>query len=580
VERPVSVVKELVENSLDAGAGKVIVDLEEGGLGSISVIDNGCGLEEEDLPLAFQRHATSKIRCASDLTRVLTLGFRGEALPSIAAVSKLRITTRTRQALSGTMAVVEGGSLIDMVPAGCPPGTTVAIRDLFYNTPARRKTMKSPSSEGALCGDLISRLALARPDVSFELRTKGRRIFYSTGSGKLLDTVTAVYGVHQAREMIAINASGEGPAVSGFTGKPTLSRSTRSHITIIINGRYVRCPAIAWAVEEAYRTLLPQGRRPVAVLSFSIPPEMLDVNVHPAKLEVKLLDEEKVAGFVAGVIRGALRNRVVIPSTIKELRKKNFKVDEPPQVALAIRPENCTLETTTRPAPGQVRTDNKPVADKFSGDDELPGIPEKAAEGNIEYDSPARSFPSMFAIGQLPPTYILAGGRDGLYIIDQHAAHERILFEEFQTTEGEKPSQCLLVPATLELDYREAAVLTEKILWFSDAGFLIEHFGGNTFLLRGVPLHFPAGREKDLFLDILDYFRERGPSASRLEFYEHLAGALACRNAVKAGEKLSQSSMDNLLLRLGQTKNPFTCPHGRPTVIEISYKDLENRFKR
>lgn len=573
-------VKELVENSLDAGAGKVIVDLEEGGLGSITVVDNGCGLEEEDLPLAFQRHATSKIRCATDLTRVLTLGFRGEALPSIAAVSKLSVTTRTRQALSGTMAAVEGGALIDMVPAGCPPGTTVAIRDLFYNTPARRKTMKSPSSEGALCGDLISRLALARPDVSFELRTKGRRIFYSTGSGKLLDSVTAVYGAHQAREMIAINASGEGPAVSGFTGKPALSRSTRSHITIIINGRYVRCPAIAWAVEEAYRTLLPQGRRPVAVLSFSIPPEMLDVNVHPAKLEVRLLEEEKVAGFVTGVIREALRVRAVIPATIKELRKESFKVSEPPQLALAIRPEAAKQDTTTMSEPEQVKADHITVTDKFSGDNNPPVIPEKAAEENTEYDSPARSFPSMYAIGQLPPTYILAGGGDGLYIIDQHAAHERILFEKFQSTEGEKPSQCLLVPATLELDYREAAVLTEKILWFSDAGFVIEHFGGNTFLLRGVPLHFPAGQEKVLFLDILDYFRERGSSASRHEFYQRLASALACRNAVKAGEKLSQASMDNLLLRLAQTQNPFTCPHGRPTVIEISYKDLENRFKR
>lgn len=574
VERPVSVVKELLENSLDAGAGGVVVDLEEGGLVSVTVSDDGCGMPEEDLVLAFQRHATSKIKCASDLDRITTLGFRGEALPSIAAVSRMTVTTRTRHLVTGSRAEVEGGALSAVAPAGCPPGTIVTVKNLFYNTPARRKTMKSPSTEGSLCGDLISRLALARPDVRFELTVKGRRVFYSPGSGRLIEAVTAVYGIQQGREMIAIKGAGEEWSLSGFTGKPTLSRSTRAHITIIINGRYVRCPAIAGAVEESYRTLLPQGRKPVAILSLSIAPELLDVNVHPAKLEVRLLEEEKMAGLITRVLSEALRVKAVIPSSGTGAPRGVPTEPGHSQMAFQLQPHYFPTERNRveNELPGGFESQPEPLSED--------GTAETAGEGRVEYDHCSKCLPVLHSIGQLSPTYILAAGEDGLYIIDQHAAHERVLYEEFLSGQEEKPSQCLLVPVTLELDYREAAILTQRVLWFTDAGFVIEHFGGNTFLLRGVPPHFPAGEEKEFFLDILDYFRERGPGASRIEFYDRLASRLACRNAVKAGEKLSQSSMDALLRRLAQTQNPYTCPHGRPTIIQLSYKDLEAKFKR
>lgn len=582
VERPVSVVKELVENSLDAGAGRIVVDLEEGGLAAVNISDDGCGMVEEDLLLAFQRHATSKIKCVSDLGRVVTLGFRGEALPSIAAVSRMTVTTRTHDVLTGTRAEVEGGAIIAAVPAGCPPGTTVAIRDLFYNTPARRKTMKSPSTEGAQCGDLISRLALARPDVSFELRIKGRRVFYSPGSGSLIDSVTAVYGVHQGREMIAVKATGEGLVIHGFAGKPSLSRSTRSHITVIINGRYVRCPAITGAVEEAYRTLLPQGRRPVAVLSLSVAPELLDINVHPAKLEVRLLEEEKVAGLVTLALRDALRVKAVIPSVTSRRSSDVGRQEKSTLLSLFDGPTVSGKGNYAKKPESEIQNEElskrSPAIANQIADSDVTG--DKAGEETVEYVSPKGNLPVLNALSQLPPTYILAGGEDGLYIIDQHAAHERILYEEFLAGEGERPSQCLLMPVTLEMDYREAAIMTDRVLWFTDAGFVIEHFGGNTFLLRGVPPHFPVGQEKAFFLDLLDYFRERGPGSSRVEFFDRLASAMACRNAVKAGEKLSQSSMEALLHRLAQTENPFTCPHGRPTVMHLSYRDLETRFKR
>lgn len=596
VERPVSVVKELVENSIDAGASRIIVDLEEGGLASLTVTDDGCGMEQDDLPLAFQRHATSKIRNAGDLSRLGTLGFRGEALPSIAAVSKLTITTRTHEGISGYRAETAGGAPVVISPAGCPPGTAVAVRELFYNTPARRKTMKSPSAEGALCGELISRLALARPDVSYELRVKGRRVFFSGGSGRLIDSVISVYGRQQGKEMVEVNASEGEVFLAGFAGKPSLSRSSRGHITVIINGRYVQSQVLARAVEEAYHTLLPQGRKPVAILSLSVRPDLLDVNIHPAKLEVRLLEEESVARVVTGALKDALRVKTVIPSPAPGLKKKTWPEPDQSRIEFNSRvghqsraedgPPGATTKKPAEAVHTAVRQDCRPEQAELEGHiysqtAEQQKRAVKAREEDSGYTGSGERFPLLKALAQLPPTYILAGAEDGLYIVDQHAAHERVLYEEFfNSRKGEAPVQYLLDPVTLELDYREATLLVEKILWFTDTGFILEHFGGNTFLLRGAPLSFPPGQAKELFLDLVDYFREKGASASKKEFLTRIASALACRNAVKAGEALSMSSMDALLKSLSLTENPYTCPHGRPTVMHLSYGELKSRFKR
>ncbi|OPY58038.1 MAG: DNA mismatch repair protein MutL [Pelotomaculum sp. PtaU1.Bin035] len=574
VERPVSAVKELVENALDAGASTVTVDLAQGGLAGITVSDDGCGMTSEDVQLAFQRHATSKIRSASDLCRVTTLGFRGEALPSIAAVAKVTMITRVSGSVMGTRVDVQGGALVAAVPAGCPSGTAVEVKELFYNTPARRKAVKSPATEGALCGELVSRMALARPGVRFELKTRGRRVFYAPGTGRLIDAIASVYGPRQGKEMVAVSAGEGGLSVKGYAGKPSLSRSSRSHLTIIINHRYVRCPAVAAAIEEAYRTLLPQGRRPVAVLSLTVAPEQLDVNVHPAKLEVRLLEEERVAGLVAIALKDALRGRSVIPPAAVERRRKSSSPG-PAKVSFTQVPSLFSSE------PGE--PDGRviaPPADKIlnSGPDN-PLLFETAGEEPSEYRSVAKKFPFLTPLAQLPPTYILAGGEDGLYIIDQHAAHERVLYEEYLAGKG-KCSQCLLIPVTLELECGETPVLSELVLWFTDAGFIIEHFGGNTFLLRGAPSYLPAGMEKELFLDMVDYFKEKGSAPGRVEFFERMASSIACRGAVKAGEKMSASAMEALLQRLAQAENPYTCPHGRPTIIHLSSRDLETRFKR
>ncbi|OPY63532.1 MAG: DNA mismatch repair protein MutL [Pelotomaculum sp. PtaU1.Bin065] len=574
VERPVSAVKELVENALDAGATRIAVDLAEGGLSRITVSDNGCGMSGEDVRLAFLRHATSKIRSAADLRRVNTLGFRGEALPSIAAVARVAMTTRVPGSVAGTRAELQGGALAAVSPAGCAPGTTVEVNDLFYNTPARRKAMKSPAAEGALCGELVSKMALARPGVRFELLTQGRRVFYTPGTGRLIDAVTAVYGPGQAKEMIAVSAADGDLGIDGYAGKPSLSRSTRSHLTVIINGRYVRCPAVAAAVENAYRGLLFPGRRPVAVLSLIVAPEQLDVNVHPAKSEVRLLEEKRVAALVAGALRSVLRGDSVIPSAIAE-RTNPYHYKEPVKTAFeqvpAIFPPEARRE---RPVAGPEPTEPFEIVAK-KGSEVVNNRLEKSV-----LPLERKKFPILHPLAQLLPTYILAGGEDGLYIIDQHAAHERVLYEECLAGQGNYPSQLLLVPETLELEYGETSIIVELLPRFSEAGFVIEHFGGKTFLLRGAPFYLPAGRGKELFLDMVDFLKEKGFVPEQAEFLKRLASSIACKGAIKAGEKMPFSAMEALLERLARAENPFTCPHGRPTIIHLSNRDLETRFKR
>ncbi|NLJ76174.1 MAG: DNA mismatch repair endonuclease MutL [Peptococcaceae bacterium] len=577
VERPFSVVKELTENSLDAGADRISVELDQGGLAAITVIDNGCGMGEKNLELAFQRHATSKIRCGSDLHRVLTLGFRGEALPSIAAVSRMDFTTKTANVLNGIQIEVVEGVITNKVTTGCPQGSIVVVRDLFFNTPVRKKSMKTPSNEGSLCSEIVAHMALARPGVSFALKNNNRRSFYSPGTGNLIDAIIAVYGVNQAREMIPVDGAGNGVALDGFIGKPSLSRSNRQHINIIINGRYVYCPAAARAVEEAYRTLLPTGRKPVAVLNLIVPPELIDVNVHPAKLEVRLVEENKVIRQITSVLRETLLSPTVIPTRLfdrRNNRQQTLHSQWKAPAATAPKPiqKDNVVAGSTKPHLAVIYNKHGSegrATEKVVAEAETAG-----------YLNDHCFLPKLTVIGQIGLTYILAAGEGGLYILDQHAAHERVLYEYYQALEEDKPCQGLLQPVTLELDHREAAILTERVFWFNRAGFVLEYFGGSTFLLRGTPPGLTPGREKVFFQDMLKYLGERGASAAYDEFSRQIASSLACRNAVKAGDKLTQPAMEALVKRLSGVKNPYTCPHGRPTLIHLSFRDLEKRFRR
>ncbi|MGB9802589.1 DNA mismatch repair endonuclease MutL [Desulfofundulus sp.] len=591
VERPASVVKELVENSLDAGATAISVEIEQGGLTRIVVRDNGCGMDEEDAQLALLRHATSKIRGPADLFRITTLGFRGEALPSIAAVSRMTLKTRPAYADRGTFVQVEGGKVIKSGPAALAPGTIVTVEDLFYNTPARKKYMKTPGTEGGVVGDYVFRLALARPEVAIRFTHNRRRIFASPGTGKLLDVIASFYGPELAREMLLVDdSSRDWLRIKGYAGRPTMHRNNRRQIVVLINGRYVYSPSVAMAVCEAYHTLLPAGRYPVAVISLSIIPELLDVNVHPAKLEIRLAREKEVSEAVTRAVRESLvGNRLVIPGAvlqgsesvsrretggryyIKSIQQEDgpilWREGDLPQVSRSSRSD---------PGRDQVLFSDHPEGSLLSANGE--GY---VAEIAPVYDQAGSSFPAVEYLGQLMPTYLLATGPEGLYIIDQHAAHERVLYEKYLAAlAGGIASQMLVLPVNVFLTHREARLLEDHQEFLASLGFLLDFFSQDTVVVRGLPPDFPPGESESYLRDITGYLDAPGRSPSREDLVHHLAAQAACRAAIKAGEGLSGVEARSLLKQLSAAGNPFTCPHGRPTIIHVSHQELAQRFKR
>lgn len=566
VERPSSVVKELVENSLDAGASLISVEIEGGGISRIAVTDNGCGMTEEEARLAFCRHATSKIRDFSDLNRITTLGFRGEALPSIAAVSQLTLKTRPAELNQGFCIEMHGGQEVYAGPVGCPVGTTIVVKDLFYNTPARRKFLKTKATESGLVSDVLYRLAFTRPDVTFSLVHNGREIFRSPGTGELRHVVAAVYGIEVADKMIPVNAKNEFIEMKALVGSPLLHRSTRNQQTIIINGRYVRHPALTNALEEAYRPLIGSGRHPVAVLSIDLDPGLIDVNVHPAKLEIKLEREEEIADFIVKSVRAAL-------NTGKTMMVSRFSK---PAVAnsSSYRQESLLNSSEFRNV-----ADASDISENLALNEErdCSYLPRERIEQRRN-----EKFPHLWPIGQLLSSYVIAGGEDGLYIIDQHAAHERILYEQFlkQIESGSVKSQMLMIPVTLHVGFKEVQLLRENLHFFHRQGFIVEEFGEDTLLLRGVPLPFKSQEGEELLVQMLDLLSEPGRRLEDRQMGRRLAAAMACRAAIKAGEKLSIADMESLIARLALTEEPFTCPHGRPTVIRFSNRDLNKFFRR
>ncbi|WP_426377679.1 DNA mismatch repair endonuclease MutL [Desulforudis sp. 1031] len=542
VDRPASVVKELVENALDAGATKINVEIAGGGLEYIAVTDDGVGMDPEDARLAFERHATSKIRDASDLYSIQTLGFRGEALPSIAAVARVHLKTRARGAAAGTELGLEGGRVVFAGPAGVPEGTTVIVRDLYFNTPARLKFMRSPSSEGGSAADITGRLALARPDVAFTFRQNGRVLFQTPGNSRLLDAIATVFGPDVARRMLPVHAERDGVRVSGYAGPPNLARSSRRHQVLVINGRFVKSFLVAGAIESVYRGALSTGRHPVVVLHLEVDAGKVDVNVHPAKLEVRVAGQNELAAAVGLALQNAFDTA---------LTGKDPEV-APPEAA--DEPDQRSFSQAGWVFGGQRRT---------------------LAEATALY-APS---PILRPLGFLPPTYVVAAGPDGLYIVDQHAAHERILYEEFleRLRQNTPQMQSLAVPLVLELTPRELSLVEQYASRLSEYGFLIESFGGGTFVLRAVPAGVTASAE--LLKDILERLGEERPVGAE-EICGALAACLACCQAVKAGEAMSLDEMQRLLDRLLRARNPSVCPHGRPTYIKMGPDELARRFLR
>ena len=552
VERPASVVKELVENSLDAASSQISVESRGGGVSLIRVTDNGVGIPSAELELAFQRYATNKIDGLDDLESISSLGFRGEALPSIAAVAQVDIVTCATGESAGNYLSLKEGVTVNQGSQGRSQGTTVAVRNLLRNVPARLKFLKSPATENSHIANVVSQYALAFPEVKFTLSIDGRTVLRTPGSSKLIDSIIEVYGLEIARNMLELSdedGGWEGGStfssllVGGMVGSPTISRSSRNYLSFFVNRRWISSRLLSWAVEEAYHGLLMQGKHPVAIINISLPVEDVDVNIHPTKAEVKFQNERLVFGAIQKAVRRALIELAPVPR-IEEVATTYGAPAAPAQPLWA-----------------------PPAADR------RPTSPPPVAQ-----PTPTISLPALRLLGQLSSSYIVAEGPEGLYIIDQHAAHERILFEQIQqqSSQREVEVQGLLEPATLEVSPKQDEILKSHYENLDEFGFSIEPFGDRTYLVRAIPVLLHRKDWARALRELLDSLS----AGDRGDWREKLAISFACHGAVKAGQVLTDDEMRELLRQLEQTAAPSTCPHGRPTIIHLSSGQLEREFRR
>ncbi|MBI2954012.1 MAG: DNA mismatch repair endonuclease MutL [Chloroflexi bacterium] len=564
VERPSSVVKELVENAIDAGATDIRVEVRGGGLQSIRVVDNGWGMSTEGAEMCFQRHATSKIESADDLTRIETLGFRGEALPSIAAVARVTIVTRQASDEVGTFVTIENTAVVEKGRRGCPVGTAVAAQNLFKNIPARLKYVKSAGTEAGNISHLVSQFALAYPEIRFTLITDGRMLFQSVGDGSLFSALVKVYGVTTADAMVEIHSDDErrsGVKVWGFVGGPGVSRSNRNCLSFFVNRRWVQSRALAFAVEDACRPLLPEDRHAVAVVNIEVRPDEVDVNVHPSKSEVRFLRDREVFFSVQNAIRCALAESISLHAltsqpdiSLPSLHSRLELIDQRP-VAIAL-----PLSAAGTPA--------------GSGATEPPVLDASVTEE-------AEREPTILrVIGQMAGTFIITEGPSGMYLVDQHRAHERVLFDRLGKERVQKhgASQLLLDPVVIELAASQVETLEARLEELSDLGFAIERFGEGSFLVRGIPS--AVGRVGNLEESIAEMIEQAAEDGAAGDWQESLLATMACKGAIKAGQALTLLEMRELLLQLEATSIPSVCPHGGPIMVHLSQAQLEKQFGR
>ena len=601
VERPASVVKELVENAIDAGADRIEVEILAGGTSFIRVTDNGKGMSMEDAQMAVKRHATSKIREVSDLNTIGTLGFRGEALPTIASVSRFTMLTREPGADLGTHVSITGGRDLDIQEAGCGIGTTIQVEDLFFNTPARKKFLKTNHTETAHINDFLVKLALSHPEIAFRLISNNKAAVSTPGNGDLKDTIRAIYGEKVAQSLLNLEFVGEEISVDGFITKPSMLKSSRGWQTFIVNGRIIGNRAIAKAIDNAYKSLIPKAGFPLAVLNIQVPQRTIDVNVHPQKSELKFEDESSVFKVVYKAVHDAIR-----PAVDRSLKEVAAVVEKPhleqpryAQDTIAFQPAAPAAQPAqpaAQPAPSawKPRTTYEAVhhaggisfaqareqiqQEKTVSYPPVEPVREEVAD-KAEADPTLTGDGNMIPIGQVDLTYIIAQDAKGLYIIDQHAAHERILFDRFSAMAGDIPSQQLLVHAILSFDAKEARLVEENKDLFRQLGFSMEPCGDKEFRLMEVPTDVPVSEAEDIVREILTNLMEMHETTAK-EIRQACLATTACRAAIKAGEELNLRQMEILLEALSHTPFPFTCPHGRPTILKFSSEDLAKMFKR
>ena len=554
VERPVSVVKELVENSIDAGASQITVEIRGGGVEFIRVVDDGAGIPSEEVPLSFQRHATSKLDSPEQLDHVATMGFRGEALPSIAAVSHVTIQTRPHAETAGFRMALRWGGPVESGSEGCAPGTALEVSELFGNQPARRKFLRSAQSETARVQELVSRYALAFPEVRFRLVNDGRASLTTPGSGQPREALLAVYGLQVAENMLEVHAEDPetGYAVEGFAAAPSVSRANRTYMTFFVNRRLIQSRMLSFAVEEAYAGLLQTKRYPVVAINLVMPYDEVDVNSHPAKREVRFHNDNRVFSLMQRAVRAALVADSPVPS---------FAAPSGGFSSLGKSPYSSRASGAVFPA-------------SYDGDSRAPDIAGAEALSLL-----GRPSVPLRVVGQLKLTYIVAEGPEGMFLVDQHAAHERVVFDRMlERREQMHPaSQPLLSPVSVELTPSHATTLQENLEAIAAYGFKLEPFGERTYLLRAVPSILTPDEPGKALIDILDMATLEGLTRQKEDV---MAASIACHAAIRAGQSLTEPEMSALLEQLEATPNPHTCPHGRPTMVHFSSYHVEREFGR
>lgn len=631
VERPASVIKELVENAMDAGATRIEVEIMAGGTSFMRVTDNGRGMSAEDAHLAILRHATSKIREVGDLNTVGTLGFRGEALPTIASVSRFTLLTRREGDDLGTRVTITGGKEPDFIEAGCNIGTTVKVEDLFFNTPARKKFLKTNHTEGSRINDFIVKLALSRPDIEFHFINNNKMSVVTPGTGNLYDTIQAIYGGKTADSLLGLTLEDEDIKISGYITKPSMLKSSRAWQTYIVNSRIIQNRAIAKAIDNAYKSLIPKSGFPLAVLCIEVPQRTIDVNVHPQKSELKFEDESRVFKAVykavLDAIRPAGRGLGEVAAVVE--KPEQHVTMEPMQFVPATEPlaepiipqwpqaearpagqpavqraqPKTIYEAVHRTAPisaramagfsaaqQSLREERGAAAMPDSSVLDHPGMVAESSAPAMKSGADAEASPcqegevlqydgSVVPIGQVDLTYIIAQDAKGLYIVDQHAAHERILFDKFSAMAGDIPSQQLLVHQILSFDRKEAELVASHQELFASLGFHMEMSGNQEFRLIEVPADVPVSEAEDIIREILTNLMDMHETTAK-EIRQACLATTACRAAIKAGKELSFRQMQIILDALAHTAFPYTCPHGRPTVLKFSSEELAKMFKR
>ncbi len=586
VERPASVVKELVENSLDASADKIQIEIENGGKSYIKITDNGCGMSREDLEMSLQRHATSKINDEADLWKIRTMGFRGEALASISSVARVQIRTKGADDLAGWELACEGGDMKQLKEVGMSTGTQIEVNDLFFNTPARQKYLKKDGTELGRITSLINQLALANQEVAFKLVHNGKIIFDWAKKTDLISRIVDVLGVGVSEAMIPVFYGGSELQIDGFIGKPLLSRTTSQHQYIFVNGRAVQHHLLANRIKAAYHSMLMEHKKPIFVLNIKIDPSLIDVNVHPRKLEVRFEDQQNLIKIAYGCVKSALEKESLMPLGISQSRK--YMSDSFPKTGSSTNPTKAFRSSTPSytASPGlksysssSPRASNpKQVQDAMNFNDSMFG--ERESSGVQETQETIDQ--SIIAISQVNNSYIIAKDKDGLVLIDQHAAHERVRYEELmkQFHSQKKSIQALLVPMQIELSGDEIALLEDNRDVFDALGFEITPFGGNTFVLNSVPTCLSNEDANVVLKGVLDdIMNNKVPTESQGKIEEMLT-YMACRSAIKFGQKLSHDEMQGLITQMMEMKIPYTCPHGRPTMVALTMKELGKMFGR